>query len=61
MKYERLTTKGKDGNWQVFEEETEHPFESLQNAIDRLAEIEDKIENGTLIFKENEDENSRKE
>ena len=27
----------------------------------RLAELEDKIENGTMIFKENEDENSRKE
>ena len=29
--------------------------------LKRLAELEDKIENGTLIFKENEDENSRKE
>lgn len=27
----------------------------------RVAELEDKIENGTLIFKERNDENSRKE
>lgn len=33
----------------------------LKKAIPRLAELEDKIEQGTLIFKENEDENSRKE
>lgn len=49
MKYERLTTKGKDGNWQVWEDDFSHPFEALQTAIDKLAELEDKIENGTLV------------
>lgn len=49
MKYERLTTKDKDGNWQVWEDDYSHPFEALQTAIDKLAELEDKIENGTLI------------
>lgn len=29
--------------------------------IDRLAELEDRIENGTLIFKESEDDKTRKE
>lgn len=49
MKYERLTIKDKDGNWQVWEDDYSHPFEALQTAIDKLAELEDKIENGTLI------------
>ena len=35
--------------------------QGVVNAIESLAELEDKIEQGTLIFKENEDENSRKE
>lgn len=50
--YERLTTKDKDGNWQVWEDDYSHPFEALQTAIERLAELEDKIENGTLVFRE---------
>lgn len=33
-------------------------YEIMKN---RLAELEEKIESGTLIFKENEDGNSRKE
>ena len=49
MKYERLTIKDKDGHWQVWEDDYSHPFEALQTAIDKLAELEDKIENGTLI------------
>lgn len=49
MKYERLTTKDEEGNWQVWEDDYSHPFEALQVAIDRLAELEDKMENGTLI------------
>ena len=36
-------------------------FDLLMTEHNRLAELEDKIEQGTLIFKENEDENSRKE
>lgn len=48
--YKRLTIKDNNGDWCVWEEDNcPHPFEALQNAIDRLAEIEDKIENGTLI------------
>ena len=34
---------------------------SQEQIAERLALLEDKIENGTLIFKENNDENSRKE
>lgn len=49
MKYKRLTTKDEEGNWQVWEDDYSHPFEALQVAIDRLAELEDKMENGTLI------------
>lgn len=48
MAYERLTTKDEEGNWQIWEDDYSHPFEALQVAIDRLAELEDKIENGTL-------------
>lgn len=48
-KYERLTTKGKEGNWQVWEDDYSHPFEALQCAIDRLAELEDDLESGKLI------------
>lgn len=49
MKYERLTTKDKNGNWQVWEDDYSHPFEALQTAIDKLAELEDKIERGELV------------
>jgi hypothetical protein len=47
--YKRLTTKDEEGNWQVWEDDYSHPFEALQVAIDRLAELEDKIEQGTMI------------
>ena len=47
--YKRLTTKDEEGNWQVWEDDYSHPFEALQVAIDRLAELEDKIEQGTLV------------
>ena len=49
MKYKRLTTKDEEGNWQVWEDDYSHPFEALQVAIDRLAELEDKIEKGDLV------------
>lgn len=49
MKYKRLTTKGKDENWQVWEDDFSHPFEALQTAIDKLAKLENQLENGTLI------------
>ena len=49
MEYKRLTTKDEEGNWQVWEDDYSHPFEALQVAIERLAELEDKIEQGTLI------------
>lgn len=49
MKYERLTTKDEEGNWQVWEDDYSHPFEALQVAIERLAELEDKIEQGLMI------------
>lgn len=49
MKYERLTTKDEEGNWMIWEDDYSHPFEALQVAIERLAELEDKIEQGTLI------------
>lgn len=48
MEYKRLTTKDEEGNWQIWEDDYSHPFEALQCAIDRLAELEDKIEQGTL-------------
>jgi hypothetical protein len=47
--YKRLTTKDKDGNWQVWEDDYSHPFEALQVAIDRLAEYEDDEENGKIV------------
>ena len=67
MKYSRLTERrgslviDKCGNC----ENVSNPqgctdkqcYEIMKN---RLAELEDKIEQGTLIFKENEDENSQK-
>jgi hypothetical protein len=40
---------------------TQEAFDMLANVHNRLSELEDKMEQGTLIFKENEDENSRKE
>lgn len=49
MKYERLTTKGKDGKWTVLVNDNDRLIEDIQNIVDRLAELEDKIENGMLI------------
>ena len=75
MKYERYTEKRNGKNviplrnavcgvglpkWSIEEHSEIQSFLS-GDAVDRLAELEDKIEKGTLIFKENEDENSRKE
>ena len=49
MEYKRLTIKDKYGNGQIWEDDYSHPSEALQVAIDRLADLEDKIEKGTLI------------
>lgn len=49
MEYKRLTTKDEEGNWTIWEDDYSHPFEALQVAIERLAELEDKIERGELI------------
>ena len=46
-KYERLTCVI-DGEARVMETEFESKW-AMQKAVDRLAELEDKIENGTLI------------
>lgn len=55
MKYERLTER--DWNKEKF-----YPTTDNERAIrKRLWDLENKIEQGKLIFKENEDENSRKE
>lgn len=53
----------KDGDGSGFETGTKWVEKLSQDGdiLHRLAELEDKIENGTLIFKENNDENSRKE
>jgi hypothetical protein len=48
MEYKRLTEKDEEGNWTIWEDDYSHPFEALQVAIERLAELEDKIEQGTL-------------
>jgi predicted ATP-grasp superfamily ATP-dependent carboligase len=66
MKYERLTDEKEHykkcvgcsyRNCKYCEDK----YEYAREVHKRLAELEDKIEQGTLIFKENEDENSRKE
>ena len=47
MKYERLTKRTEKGV--VILPTSQDEFRSIWNAIERLAELEDKIENGTLI------------
>ena len=49
MKYERLTTKDEEGNWTIWEDDYSHPFEALQVAIERLAELEDDLESGKIV------------
>ena len=49
MKYKRLTTKDEEGNWTIWEDDYSHPFEALQVAIERLAELEDDLESGKII------------
>ena len=54
MKYERLTGQEWSENIDLTQEL------GYSYIYKRLYELENKIEQGTLIFKENEDENSRK-
>ena len=61
MEYKRLTERVNKGQVKFILKDGENPIEKFQNALNRLAELEDKIEQGKMIFKENEDENSRKE
>jgi uncharacterized protein YbaP (TraB family) len=68
MEYKRLTKKGLENGEIHFVLDKNNKvivdrklFEEAIKIHKRLAELEDKIEQGTLIFKENEDENSRKE
>ena len=64
MKYYRLTFRYEsvDGTKEVGYTEKLIPcFNKQAMILNRLAELEDKMEQGTLVFKENEDENSRKE
>ena len=49
MKYERLTERVNKGKVKFILTKGENPIEKFQNALDRLAELEDKIEQGTLI------------
>ena len=54
MNYKRLTEADRENGIVA-------SFANDAEILDRLAELEDKIENGTLIFKEKENENSREE
>jgi hypothetical protein len=47
MKYERLTERS--GKAICIKETSTNDNKSIWNAIERLAELEDKLENGTLI------------
>lgn len=58
--YKRLTKQVFDKVQGCEDKMTMHG-QSLYDLYNRLAELEDKIENRTLIFKENNDENSWKE
>lgn len=49
MKYDRLTERVNKGQVKFILKDGENPIEKFQNALDRLAELEDKIEQGTLI------------
>lgn len=58
--YKRLTERsGKNGIG--IKETSTNTNLSIWNAIERLADLEDKIENGTLVFKESKDDKTRKE
>jgi hypothetical protein len=48
--YKRLTERS--GNGIAIKETSTNDYMSIWNAIERLAELEDKIVNGTLVFKE---------
>lgn len=48
MEYKRLTEKGKNGEWTVFVNNDGRLSEDIQTIIDRLAELEDKIEQGYI-------------
>lgn len=48
-KYERLTERVNKGQVKFILKDGENPIEKFQNALNRLAELEDKIEQGTLI------------
>lgn len=50
MEYKRLTEKVNKGQVKFILKDGENPIEKFQNALNRLAELEDKIEQGTLIF-----------
>ena len=59
MKYKRLTKRA--GKGIAVKETSTNDNRSIWNAIERLAELETAIENGTLIFVEENYENSRKQ
>lgn len=58
---DRLTVRHPNGYITINETKQLQDNEQSKKVLNRLAEIEDKIEQRTMIFKENEDENSRKE
>lgn len=49
MEYIRLTERVNKGQVKFILKDGENPIEKFQNALHRLAELEDKIEQGTLI------------
>lgn len=49
MEYKRLTERVNKGQVKFILKDGENPIEKFQNALNRLAELEDKIEQGTLI------------
>lgn len=70
MEYKRVTKRLENGTsfisctalgCEYFDYGCEMDYNCCERAADHLAELEDKIEQGKMIFKENEDENSRKE
>lgn len=48
MSYTRLTERVNKGQVKFILKDGENPIEKFQNALDRLAELEDKIEQGTI-------------
>jgi hypothetical protein len=67
MSYKRLTIRDEFGNADIFGVDSELLYNELSfteanaltKAFNRLALLEDKIENGTLIFKESEGDKTR--